>query len=429
MSSAFSIPRSLSPHNSEDEVVWSLSESSISFSAQSSAENGVLQQHETESNEDEDDSDFVLLRRPPPLGARGRHWADLTSESEFSDGEDTRYADHKRSPFSPSTTPAPVLFNASNKQSPEEAVTNTSSPSPSPHARLGTAVSATVFPTGVSTGASSGEAVAATCARKSKKKAKAPVKDVQQTPKAKAKAQLKPEPPSPVPATTHLLPAPFSSSSQNGDKNPLQIAIDQAREAVRKQRRERRKEARKRKREEQKKEKKKEKKERKKEKKLKEQASMGATGASTGATQKNSQMPPKPKTLKTPKPAVKTTITPPEMFDEASTFITSFLANPLAQKDTVCRLTLLQSLIVELGFASTSLPASLRAARMFLKSRAFLNIKEYLATRNQGQFAIQRLLHPSRSALIKDIKRKRNPASLKWVKQQGLDVLLVSCFN
>lgn len=117
-------------------------------------------------------------------------------------------------------------------------------------------------------------------------------------------------------------------------------------------------------------------------------------------------------------------------WQEAATFISSFLLNPAAQTNTVCRLTLLQSIIIELGLgASSSLPVSLTAAKAFLKSRAFLNIQEYLAVRGQGPKAVQSLLFPSRSALIKNIRKKRNPASLKWVKKHGLQVLLVGWCN
>lgn len=153
-----------------------------------------------------------------------------------------------------------------------------------------------------------------------------------------------------------------------------------------------------------------------------------------------------PVTKETPtKTKVVTTTTSPEMYEEASRFITScvsstlylddpsildrFLACPVAKRDSVYRLTLLQSLMVELGFMSTALPTTLRAARSFVKTHVFLNIKEYISNRGQGQAAIQRLLFPSRNALIKDIKRKGKPASLQWVKQQGLDVLLVSRYN
>jgi hypothetical protein len=109
--------------------------------------------------------------------------------------------------------------------------------------------------------------------------------------------------------------------------------------------------------------------------------------------------------------------------------VVRFLENSVAKQDPTCRLTMLQSLIVELGFASTGLPTSLRAARAFLKARAFINIRDYLASRKMGQPAIQKLLHPSKNALIKDIKRKGNTVSCKWVKEQGLEVLLVSCFH
>ncbi|KAF5387109.1 hypothetical protein D9615_001861 [Tricholomella constricta] len=119
----------------------------------------------------------------------------------------------------------------------------------------------------------------------------------------------------------------------------------------------------------------------------------------------------------------------PSIYDEAVGYITSFLSNPAARKDSACRLTLLQALIIELGLASSSLPASLTSAKAFLKSRAFLNIREYLAVREQGPAAVQRIMHPSRNSLIKDIRKNRNKAPLGWVKDSGLQVLLVQCYH
>lgn len=119
----------------------------------------------------------------------------------------------------------------------------------------------------------------------------------------------------------------------------------------------------------------------------------------------------------------------PSKYDEAVCYITSFLSNPDARNNPVCRLTFLQALIIELGLASSALPASLTSARAFLKSRVFLNIREYLAVRGQGADAVQRAMHPSRKALIKDIKKnKQKRASLGWVKESGLQVLLVKCY-
>ncbi|KAF9476344.1 hypothetical protein BDN70DRAFT_179937 [Pholiota conissans] len=115
--------------------------------------------------------------------------------------------------------------------------------------------------------------------------------------------------------------------------------------------------------------------------------------------------------------------TSPTLYEEASTFISSFLSNPDAKNSSVYRLTLLQSIIIELGLATATLPRSLKAAKAFLKSRVFLNIREYIAVREQGPEALQRALYPNKSALIKDIRR--NPTPLKWVKQHGLQVLLV----
>jgi len=119
-------------------------------------------------------------------------------------------------------------------------------------------------------------------------------------------------------------------------------------------------------------------------------------------------------------------------YDEAVNFITSFLSSPGA-RDSVCKLTLLRSLILELGLrtsgSSSALPGSLTAAKALLKKQAHVNIREYIAVRQQGQAALQKVMHPSRSALIKSIRQKKNPASLKWVKSQGLQVLLVTCFR
>jgi len=116
----------------------------------------------------------------------------------------------------------------------------------------------------------------------------------------------------------------------------------------------------------------------------------------------------------------------PTVYEEASTYISMFLSDPDARTDNICRLTLLQSLIIELGLATTSaLPSTLSTAKAFLKARAFLNIREYMAVRGQGPEAVQSVMYPSKSALIKSIKKKRNATSVKWVKELGLQVLLV----
>ncbi|KAJ7109196.1 hypothetical protein C8R44DRAFT_986232 [Mycena epipterygia] len=115
----------------------------------------------------------------------------------------------------------------------------------------------------------------------------------------------------------------------------------------------------------------------------------------------------------------------PSMYEAAASYINSFLADPTS----VCRLTLLQSLIIELGLASSSLPASLTAAKAMLKSHAFLNVGEYLDARQRGPAAVQGVMHPSKTALIKDLRKKRNGASLQWVKESGLQVLLVTCYH
>ena len=115
-------------------------------------------------------------------------------------------------------------------------------------------------------------------------------------------------------------------------------------------------------------------------------------------------------------------------YEDASSFITGYLSSP-DDKDTVCKLTLLQSLIVELGVAdASSLPSTVTQAKKLLKAEAHINIREYMSEREKGQDALKRIMHASRGSLVKSIRQKKNPASLTWVKQQGLNVLLVQCF-
>lgn len=119
------------------------------------------------------------------------------------------------------------------------------------------------------------------------------------------------------------------------------------------------------------------------------------------------------------------------LFEEASNYITAYLAHPEAKENQVCKLTLLQSLLIELGLAkvSSALPTSLTAATKIIKATVFINIKEYLLVRTQGPQAILAAMYPSRSALVKAMRKKANRASLQWVKDHGLNVLLVSCFR
>lgn len=107
----------------------------------------------------------------------------------------------------------------------------------------------------------------------------------------------------------------------------------------------------------------------------------------------------------------------------------SFISSPIKGNDA--ELDLLRALIIELGVRSpnaSDLPCTLTSARKMLKAEAHVNIKEYVATRHKGQSALREILKPSKNALRKDI-RKGNKASLQWVKQQGLQVLLVTCFT
>ncbi|KAL0071554.1 hypothetical protein AAF712_001411 [Marasmius tenuissimus] len=67
------------------------------------------------------------------------------------------------------------------------------------------------------------------------------------------------------------------------------------------------------------------------------------------------------------------------VYEEAVQFITLFLTNPDEYNNTSGRLTFLQSIIIELGL-STSVPSSVTSAKAILKSQAFVNVREYLAS-------------------------------------------------
>lgn len=134
------------------------------------------------------------------------------------------------------------------------------------------------------------------------------------------------------------------------------------------------------------------------------------------------------------------------VYEKAVHYINCFLSNPLDHK--AANLALLQALIIELGFfnppndldstsdsgRSTSslelsdIPQSMRAARAFIKSHVFLNVRDYLALRAQGQQALQNVLHPSRKSLVTQLRKKDARVPRDWVKQRGLNVLLVTCF-
>lgn len=115
-------------------------------------------------------------------------------------------------------------------------------------------------------------------------------------------------------------------------------------------------------------------------------------------------------------------------YDQASAFMTLFLSQPMGNvKDSACRLAILHSLIVELGILPTSsLPKSIRASRVLLHSQVHINVRDYIAVREQGQAALQKVMFPSRNALVKSIRKKENRVPVKWVKEKGLDGLLVT---
>lgn len=129
----------------------------------------------------------------------------------------------------------------------------------------------------------------------------------------------------------------------------------------------------------------------------------------------------------------------------------SVLSDPSSQSSGA-KLVFLQALIIELGLCDLTpsrapspspcasptdfsgdvclpaLPHSVTAAQALLKSNVYLNVRDYLAMRTKGVEALRSAMHPSRSALMREIRNGRR-APLKWIKDSGLSVLLVPCYH
>ncbi|KAG2041795.1 hypothetical protein BDR03DRAFT_855020, partial [Suillus americanus] len=88
----------------------------------------------------------------------------------------------------------------------------------------------------------------------------------------------------------------------------------------------------------------------------------------------------------------------------------------------------LQALVIEFGI-SKQLPTSISSATKLLKASVHVNIKDYVARRGKDQGELQQIMQPSKSALRKDIRRSNRKSSLKWVKEHGLNVLLIGISN
>lgn len=72
----------------------------------------------------------------------------------------------------------------------------------------------------------------------------------------------------------------------------------------------------------------------------------------------------------------------------------------------------------------------MRAAKHLLRTRAFINIGEYLSVREQGLDKLQQIMFSSKKELTSDLRRKKGgkKADKGWVKRHGLNVLLVTMF-
>lgn len=127
----------------------------------------------------------------------------------------------------------------------------------------------------------------------------------------------------------------------------------------------------------------------------------------------------------------------PALFKISHIFITvyRYLAHPPPPGNNGSALLMLQALILELGclpstaaagkFSIPELPGTMRQAKLLLKSRAFINVRDYLAVREQGQAALRGVMHSSRKSLVREVRKgKRVP--VQEVKKAGLNILLVN---
>ena len=80
------------------------------------------------------------------------------------------------------------------------------------------------------------------------------------------------------------------------------------------------------------------------------------------------------------------------------------------------------------SFDLSEIPQSMRTAESFIRSHVFLNVRDYLALRSQGQEALQNALNPSKKSLVTELRKKDARVPRDWVKQRGLDVPLATCF-
>lgn len=105
-----------------------------------------------------------------------------------------------------------------------------------------------------------------------------------------------------------------------------------------------------------------------------------------------------------------------------------YLDAPVKKKDSISKLRLLQALVIEFGVSEQS-PTSIKTATTLLKSSVHVNINDYVAKRGKDQGELRRIMQPSKNALRKDIRRSSRRSSLKWVKEHGLNVLLIGFSN
>jgi hypothetical protein len=105
-----------------------------------------------------------------------------------------------------------------------------------------------------------------------------------------------------------------------------------------------------------------------------------------------------------------------------------YLDAPVNEKDSNSKLRFLQALVIEFDISKQP-PTSIKSATKLLKTSVHVNISDYVARRGKDQSELQQIMQPSKSVLRKDIRRSNRRSSLKWVKEHGLNVLLIGFSN
>ncbi|EEB92047.1 hypothetical protein MPER_09497 [Moniliophthora perniciosa FA553] len=98
-------------------------------------------------------------------------------------------------------------------------------------------------------------------------------------------------------------------------------------------------------------------------------------------------------------------VTQKSAYEEAVRFVNMFLTNPDAYNNSSGRLTLLQSIIIELGLAKSAIPVSMKSAKPYSNHTLSLTFESTSPFQSKGMEVILRDMHSSIFALARFIKK------------------------